>query len=231
MAKLTYLQLTNRVLKRINESTISEVTTATGKALIVTELINEAQNELWTETNWYSLYTTRTFATVASTATYAVASDWGRTIDLMDTTNNLILQEDTMRAFDESDPDADTTGNPTHFAIQGAYYLLHPIPAGAYTIRDRYWKIPTTLSANGSQSDLPIECENSIIHWTWYKILEYLGETEKADRTRIEFERLLKRARVTNDRMIDKLYRFSPRQGDGIGPPRFPSHYGWYWRR
>ena len=63
MSKLNFLQLTNRVLKRISQAEISDVTAATGQAKIITELINEAQNELWAETNWYSLYKTRMFTT------------------------------------------------------------------------------------------------------------------------------------------------------------------------
>ncbi len=229
MAKLTYLQLTNRVLKRISQPEITDVTTATGQALIITELINEAQNELFTELNWYSLYTTRTFSTVASTATVAVASDWGRTLDLVDTSNNRVLIEDTLRAFDEVDPDADNTGTPTHFAVaDGSNYTLYPTPDGVYTIRDRYWKVPTTLSANANTSDLSIEVENCIIHWAWYKINEYLNKFDSADRIRLEFERLLRRAKLSNNRRIDKMHIFqsSETYDRGIHPVKFPSKYG-----
>lgn len=229
MAKLTYLQLTNRVLKRISQPEITDVTTATGQALIITELINEAQNELFTELNWYSLYETRTFSTVASNAKVAVASDWGRTLDLVDTSNNRVLIEDTIRAFDEADPDVDNTGTPTHFSVcDGSNYSFYPIPDGAYTIRDRYWKVPTSLTANANTSDLPIEVENCIIHWCWYKINEYLNKFDSADRLRLEFERLLRRAKLSNNRRIDKMHIFQPFEtyDRGLHPVRFPSAYG-----
>ena len=72
MAKQTYLQLVNRVLKRITQSELtSGVSSATGQAKIISELINEAQVELWTETtNWHTLYTQRIF----NTATYTAAT-------------------------------------------------------------------------------------------------------------------------------------------------------------
>src|SRR3990167_4428268 len=130
MAKLTYLQLTNRALGRITQSTISDVTAATGQALIITQLLNEAQNELFTEDNWYSLYSSRSIATVASTGTYAVASDFGRSISLTDETGNRILIENYGKAFDEADPDNNKTGNPLYFCLQGGYYRIYPIPAG-----------------------------------------------------------------------------------------------------
>ena len=69
MSKLTYLQLTNRVLKRITQPEAATVTGITGQGKIISELINEAQTELWTETtNWYSLFTERMFNTFTFTA-------------------------------------------------------------------------------------------------------------------------------------------------------------------
>ena len=300
MAKQTYLALVNTILRRISQSTITDVTAATGHAKIVCDLFNEAQNALFVETNWYSLYKTRQFTTTTYTVstiaftnanpdtitdsangfgsfqsgqhilvtgstsndgtyyvstaaagtltlqlsdsltvesagasvtitaiTYPVASDWGRTIDLADVSNNTMLTEDVLRAFDEADPNADYTGTPTHFSLQGAAYRLYPMVAGAYKIRERYWMAPTSLSANTSTSDLPIECENILIHWAWYKILEYMNKFEQADRLRIETQRLLSQAKSMNDKMIDKMHVMSANMyHNGLQPPRFPSHYG-----
>lgn len=227
MAKQTYLELTNRILGRINQSEIANVTTATGHSLIITDLINEAQNELFTDANWYSLYTARSFNTVADTATSAVASDFGRGISLQDTTNNRLLIEDVFKAFDEQDPNADMTGPPTHYAYQNGYYRFYPVPAGVYAMTDRYWKQPTALSTNSSTSDLPVECENAIIHYAWYKILQYLNKFEQADRIRIEYEKTLNKAIKMNDKMLDKMHVMQ-RSGfyQGIEPPRWPSGYG-----
>lgn len=70
MAKLTYLDLANRVLKRITQPEVATMKNAVGTSKIVGELINEAQNELWTETtNWYSLFAERNFQTQTETST------------------------------------------------------------------------------------------------------------------------------------------------------------------
>jgi hypothetical protein len=302
MAKLTYLQLTNRILKRITLAEISDVTAATGTQEIVTELINEAQNEIWTEDNWYSLYRTRTFLTETYTAStisfaeanpdtiddsasgfgsfqagqaiyvtgstsndgtytiataaagtltlqtaddlateaagdsvtitamsYPVPSDWGRTLSLVDVTNNRILFEDDTKSFDIFDPDANQTGIPEAVALEGDQYKLFPIPAGDYTIRERYWKIPDTLSANANTSDLPIECENAIIQYALMRVLEYLNKFEASDRARIEFQRHIEKAKAKNKKMIDKMnimgsggYPYHHRPF----PPKLPSKYG-----
>jgi len=227
MSKLTYLQLTNRVLGRITNTTISNVTAATGNALIVTQLINEAQTWLFTEEDWYSLYTSRTFNTSASTSTYAVATAFGRCISLTDTTNNRVLNEDYSRSFDEIDPNQSTSGIPELFGIEGSNYRLWPIPAGTYSITDRYWKIPTALAANTDTSDLPIECENVIIQYAFRGLLEYLNKIEQADRASVRLAQELARASVANKRRLDKMRVLtSSRKFEGsLVAPRLPSNY------
>jgi hypothetical protein len=226
---LSFLQLTNRVLKRITQSEITDVATATGHALIITELINEAQNALYSEANWHSLYTTSTVATVASTATVA-APTLGRIIDLIDTTNNKVLIEDVVRAIDEADPDADHTGTPTHFALQGANFVLYPIPAGVYTLRYRYWKIPTALTANANTSSLPIDCENCIIQYVLAGIHEYLKNFDASDRAWVRYKQFMTQAKKANSKVLDRMRKMegSYYSRFGIEPVRLPSTYGYY---
>lgn len=224
----TFLELTNRVLRRINLSEITTVVGATGQAKIVTNLLNEAQNALYAESNWYTLYATRTFATVAATETYAVAADFGRNIDLIDTTNVRTLIEDSAKYFDMDDPQDVNQGAPMYFTIQGPNYRLYPIPAGIYTIRDRYWKVPAILANDTDTTLLPIETENCLIQWALYKTQEYLNKFEAADRSRMEFERMLAKAKASNMKVIDTLNVMqAPVTGvAGMQPPRFPSTYG-----
>ena len=243
MAKLTYLELTNRVLRRITQADITDVSAATGQALIITDLINEAQMELFNEDNWYSLYSTTTFPTVADTAEYAAWNGGdGRTIDLMDTTNNLIITEDISRSFDTADPDADQTGNPLFFAIQGSNYRLWPTPDGTATIRERWWKVPDEMTTNAALYDMPIEVENCILDLARAGILEYLKDSEGAEyhRRRVygipggNQPGLLDRAKKFNKRKIDRLIKMGAGSGriegvNGITPPRFPSNYQQPW--
>lgn len=92
MAKLTYLQLVNRVLSRITQAELSSgVSTATGQAKIISNLINEAQNELWTEANnWHSLFKMRSFNTVAYTAA-TIAFNEANPDTITDTANGLAV--------------------------------------------------------------------------------------------------------------------------------------------
>lgn len=308
MAKLTYLQLTNRVLKRITQPEVSTLTGIAGQGKIITELINEAQSELWTETtNWYSLFTTRTFRTFTKAAstisfssagktisdsgsgfgsfqtgmtikvsgstsndglymlhpttaptsttltlqsadtltteaagasvtlymlTFPVASDFGRAFHLVDLTNDRVLTEDMTRAFSEDDPQMTNYNEPTHFSIQGDFYRFHQIPAGAYTIIDRYWKVPTALSVDADTYTLPLFCENFLIHWPLMRVLEYMNKFDAADRVRTQIygkNGMLQKAMAANSKIIDKLIRFQPQTGRmALQTPRFPSGYEGY---
>jgi hypothetical protein len=311
MAKLSYLQLVNRVLKRITQSELSSgVSTSTGQAKIISELINEAQNELWTETsNWYSLFKMRTFSLVPYTAstiafveggasadtitdtangfgnfqpgqtiyvsgstsndgiyvigtavagtitlqtsddltaevlgdsvtiypiTYPVASDWGRTHHLVDITNNRVLTEEYTRSFDEANPAMDSYSNPSHFSMQGDFYRFYYPASSTVKIIDRYWAIPDALSGDSDTSDLPIFCENFIIHWAWMSILDYLNKFEQADRIRVKIygsptmkdDAILQKIKAANKKMLDIYLRFEPQETRaGLQPPKFPAHY------
>jgi len=82
MAKLTYLQLVNRVLNRITQTSLaSGVSSATGQGAIIANLLNEAQTALLAEGDWYSLYKTRKWNTVTYTATTISADGTGNTFD------------------------------------------------------------------------------------------------------------------------------------------------------
>jgi len=224
---LTYLQLVNRVLKRIENTEISEVTTATGNALIISEMINEAQTVISNEANWQSLYTTRTFATVASTAFYDLATDFGKGIDLINTTSNLILNECNIQDIDAFDSDASDTGTPTYYAIAGNQYRLYPTPSAVETIRDRYYKVPTTLSANTGTSTLPLECEPCIIYYTLARMHETMKENDEGDRCQVQYQKFLEAAKKTNAVKINQMHVFRAYGASrGTSMAVFPAEYG-----
>jgi hypothetical protein len=78
MAKQTFLELTNRVLRRIQQTETTDIAAEDSASYgsIISNLINEGQNALFTETtNWYSLYKSRVFSTVTYTAATIAFND------------------------------------------------------------------------------------------------------------------------------------------------------------
>jgi len=63
MAKKTYVNLINTVLRELNISEITDPTAATGQASIVANYFNDAQHAIYTEEDWYSSYKERVFQT------------------------------------------------------------------------------------------------------------------------------------------------------------------------
>ena len=85
---------------------------------------------------------------------YPVASDHGRTIDIIDITNNKMLIEDSIKIMDSYDPNLSAVGASDSFTQQGGTIRFSSIPGGAYTMRERYWKLPSTMTANSDTTDL-----------------------------------------------------------------------------
>lgn len=226
MAKETYLELGNRVLRRIGKSEVSAIPTSEGIALVTFNMVNEAHTDIYNEEagQWYSLYTERPFATVANTGTYAVASDFGKAIYLVDETNDNMIFEEGVRFIAQLDPDRANTGEPLVYTLEGDNYRLYPVPAGAYTIRDAYFKQPTKMSTTSDTSDLPLECENLIIERAYYKMLNYLQRYEAADRVGVDLIRMLKQAKKINKKKINRMLRFR-RDMMPVAGPRLPSNY------
>jgi hypothetical protein len=313
MAKLTYLQLVNRVLTRITQAELSSgVSSATGQAKIISNLLNEAQNELWTEANnWHTLFKLRTFSTVTYTAStiafnnanpdtitdtanglgsfsagqtivisgstsndgvyviatavagtitlqsvdvltaealgdsvtiyavsYPVATDWGRTHSLVDFTSGTLLTEGMLRSFVADDPDMSNFNQPYCFSLVDSFYHFHFIPNGTYKIVERYWSVPTAMSADSDTSSLPEFCDNFLIHWAWMSILMYLQKYEASDRVGLKIygsagmkdKGILQKCKSANDKIIDQMFRFGGNAVNvGIAPPRLSSHYERYY--
>lgn len=226
MAKKTALEIVNQTLREINQTVLTDFTTISGHAQIALDYINQAQEVLFNEQNWYSLYTTRTFTTVASTATVALASDFGRGIDLINLTTQLRLTEDYIKIMDYKDSGSLQEGTPELFAITGTNYEFFPIPNDAYSIRERYWAMPTDLSAVGDTSALPIEAQPALLHYVKASVLGYLNRYESSQFHFARYNVELRTAIKANKKKIDHFIQFQDtREINVIGVPRLPSNF------
>jgi hypothetical protein len=227
MAKTSYLDMTNKILRRIYETTITDVTAVSGKGLMITNLLNEAQEALFDEdVSWYTLYTSDTITTAAGTASYAYPTDLGHTISIVNTTSNWLITEDLTRNFESTDPDGDTTGSPTHFVIEGADYRFYPIPAGIETLTVKYYSRPVAMSVNASTTDLPQSCEGPMIQWVLGEMYRYLSKFELAAGADAKYLAYMDNAISSNNRVIDRMFRFQGNiRADSIAPPVFSSEY------
>lgn len=206
----TYLQLVNRTLRRLGKSQ----TTATLSGLaadswggIVRDMINEAQQELYKEHDWSTLITSGTFT--ASVRTYNLAtsfSDFGREIDLVDTTNERVLIPDSHLAIDTFDPGLDDAGPPTHYTISYPNLLFSHTPTSV-AMRLRYVKRPTDLSANTSTSDLPEFCDTTLVLWVYWQLQATREDAQDGgEQARSLYQESLARAIGQDRRRMDRVF-------------------------
>jgi hypothetical protein len=158
---------------------------------------------------------------------YAVPSDWARTFALMDVDNSTFLVPDDSVSFDEIDPDQSRTANPTHYALNADFIRLYPIPASTYTLRERYYALPTAFTTNTDTSLLPIEVENCLIYWAWSQMLDYQSKFDEADRKMVQYRNMLKIAKAANKKKLNIARQMEGiRHDNNLRGPRLPANYG-----
>jgi hypothetical protein len=79
---VTYLQLVNKVLRRLREKQVAVITSE--YALMVGDMVNEAKDEVEAAWDWKALRTEITFSTVAGTTDYLLADTTEKTRLLYD---------------------------------------------------------------------------------------------------------------------------------------------------
>lgn len=208
----TALQLVNRVLIRLGKP---QVTSFTGIASgtdnwgsLALDMLNDGQQYLYTEHDWSTLYTTGTFTT--SSRTYDLSSsfsDFGRAIDLVDTTNQQILTEISPRQADAFDPILTTAGAPDAFSIEYPNLLFNLTPS-AVAYRLRYLKRPTAFSGVSDTSLLPEYCDLVLQHWAYWQLLATREDaSDGGGAAKRLYDEALARAIAQDQRRTDKLYR------------------------
>ena len=160
---MNYLELTNAVLREINEVEITNVSSTRGVQSSVKDFINKAQRDIInSEVEWPFTVVNQSFTTVAGTAEYNRESD-AKTVDY----DSFTIQESADTAerklkyisFDEyleRRNEADTNPNASARALSEYVYTtpdnkigLSPVPDKAtYTVRYYYYQTTTDMTVN-----------------------------------------------------------------------------------
>lgn len=165
MAAYNYLQLTNSVLRRLREPEATSVNDNEYVKLIAT-YINDSKRQVEDSYNWNSLSETLSAVTATDIFNYVLTGSGQRfrLIDIINDTNNIILQNRTTkwmdRAFLVNDP---PKGSPVYYNFNGTnsngdtQVDFYPIPDGVYNIRFNIIKPQTELVADADILLVPHE--------------------------------------------------------------------------
>ena len=165
---MTYLDIVNKVLRRLRES---EATTVQGTGNInsytrlIGDYVNEAKAQIETSYDWSALRDTLTLTTAANTFNYVLvgAENSFKTLDVFNDTSKLEMRYQTSNWFNTHFlPDAPAKGAPTYYNYNGvdangdSQVDIFPIPDGVYTLRFNVTKRNPDLSADTDKVVIPV---------------------------------------------------------------------------
>ena len=180
---MNYLELTNAVLREINEVEITNVSSTRGVQSSVKDFINKAQRDIInSEVEWPFTVVNQSFTTTAGTAEYDRESD-AKTVDY----DSFTIQESADTAerklkyisFDEyleRRNEADTNPNASARALSEYVYTtpdnkigLSPVPdKDTYTVRYYYYQTTSDMAANTDTPTVPERFHDVIVNRARY---------------------------------------------------------------
>lgn len=164
---MTYLQLVNKVLRRLREA---EATTVQGTGnfnaypRLIGDFVNEAKSQIESAWDWSALRSTLTLTTVANTFNYELNGSQNnfKVLDVWNDTSNIEMQYKDARWFNQEFlTAAPQTGIPVFYNFNGVsvdgdtQVDIYPIPDGAYSLRFNVTLRNPELSADADKLLIP----------------------------------------------------------------------------
>jgi hypothetical protein len=140
---MTYLEIVNRVLRRLREQEVESLTANTYSTLIA-DLVNEVKRDVENAWNWSAIRETITVNTAADLYNYTLTGSGTRfrLIDVINDTSNIIMRPATTREYNAQFLVGDfSKGSPVSYNFNGVTSTgdtqvdVFPIPDGVYNLR------------------------------------------------------------------------------------------------
>lgn len=140
---MTYLEIVNKVLRRLREDTVDTVNQTTYSALIG-EFVNDAKRTVEDAWDWSALRTTLTVTTSSDIFNYSLTGSGNRLelLDVVNDTSNFFMKYRDSHWFNKTFlVDEPATGSPMYYGFNGidtngdTAIDLSPIPDGVYSLR------------------------------------------------------------------------------------------------
>lgn len=178
---MTYLQMVNNVLKRLRESTVTDVN-QTPYSTLIGVLINDAKEEVENAWDWSALRTTISATTQAGVFSY-VLTDTDQSFKMLDVLNDsddfVMHYADAAWMNKQFLLATPQESSPTHYSFNGTTSTgeiivdVFPIPDAVYTLRFNGVKRQADLTNN---SDLLLVPSHPIQMLAYAKAVEERGE-------------------------------------------------------
>ncbi len=160
---MTYLEVCNRVLRRLRENEVTTVN-ETPYSKLIGDLVNVVKVEIENSWNWSALRTTLTATTTDSLFNYVLVDSGTRfrVLDVVNDTEDVFMEERSSRWFDEQFLMSSVQHSaPIYYNFNGVnsngdtQIDLYPIPDGVYNIRINVILPQQELVADSTQIQIP----------------------------------------------------------------------------
>jgi len=183
-------------------------TSSSGEARIK-RYLNWAQQDIASRKDWHWLKSSKTLTTTSGTEEYSLDSTCHKVIAMKDETNETYLRPINARAFEVSEPYVDTssdTGKPRYWypseidSSENQQVKFYPVPNGSYTIRYRFYKRLSDMSADTDVSRVPAKYHKLLVDFACGKYLQK-EQDPQANHFLVEYENGI--ANMASDMMAE----------------------------
>lgn len=159
---MTYLEIVNRVLRRMREKEVTSVS-STSYSRLIGDLVNDVKDEVEQAWNWNALRSTYRVETVNGLLNYVLvnAKQGGRLLNAWNDTSKIQLQELTTLAAENAFLSQRDPGEPIFYSFNGTNVNddlqvdVWPIPDGVYVLTFNMVIAQDTLTADGTAIRVP----------------------------------------------------------------------------
>ncbi len=160
---MTYLEIVNKVLRRLREREVASVS-QTSYSKLIGDFVNDAKKEVEDAWQWSALRTTLTLTTVADTFNYELNGSQNNfnILDVVNDTSNRFMQYKSSSWFNNEFLNmSPSTGSPQYYNFNGVsadgdtQVDIYPIPDGVYELRFNCVLRPSELVNNTDKIVVP----------------------------------------------------------------------------
>jgi len=170
----------------------------------ITQYLNDTQNDIFNEYRLNFMETSQDYTTVSNvsdiTNSTGLPDNYLVAIDLVDisNTNPVIIPYKDIRDLDELyvSPDTSptvTTNRPQFWYKYAGTINLYPTPNAAYSLRLRYYKMPTQLADDSDIPELPYSFQEALVCGAAYRVMQVKDNYDKAAILQNKYDEILQK--------------------------------------
>lgn len=175
-------------LESLTQEVLSHQFAASQYTNYAQDRINQGQVYVCAQTDFREMERYEDVAVSAGTAEYTLPTDFQRvyTVTIIEADGSATpLDQQSVSDLDRKDAD---TGKPAAYTLTRDKLRLWPTPDTAYTVRVRYFKVPTTLTAGPDEPEIPSAYQHLLVTYALWHCYERENDYNSAQYHKARFD-------------------------------------------